>query len=162
MNKKIIIPLALLVTAALIFYLMPNDEKKIKHNLQLLAQYCSTDKKEGPIPQLVSADKAAKLCIVPCKVKVDSFGVDQAFSREEFSNHLIILKKMLPGTQFSFNDIHITFQQQDTATINTTVSLQGKTQNQRFTDAYELDITVHKSDGDWLFSSFSVVEFMER
>ncbi|MBL4904058.1 MAG: hypothetical protein JKY62_15615 [Desulfocapsa sp.] len=29
-------------------------------------------------------------------------------------------------------------------------------------DAYELNIHVEKINGDWLFSSFTVIEFMEQ
>jgi hypothetical protein len=48
------------------------------------------------------------------------------------------------------------------ADILSTVRLDGKTKDNRFTDAYELNIQAKKINGDWLFSSFIVVEFMEK
>jgi hypothetical protein len=75
---------------------------------------------------------------------------------------MLMMKKMLPDTQFAFKDTQINFPQKSKALITTTLSLRGKTKNERFTDAYELDIVAIKTDGNWLFSSFTVVEFMEQ
>ena len=69
---------------------------------------------------------------------------------------------MLPNTRFAFSDIQIRFPQKEEALLSTTLSLRGENRNQRFTDAYEFSILAEKIDGDWLFSSFTVVEFMER
>jgi hypothetical protein len=48
------------------------------------------------------------------------------------------------------------------AEVITTLRINGKIVDQQFTDAYELDIMVDKKDGDWRFSSFTVVEFMQK
>ena len=162
MNRKIIVVLGLLLSAALLFWLLPNDEKEIRSNLQQLAKYCSTTKDEAALATLASVGKAAKLCSNPCSVDIASVPIKQTFTRKELSNHMLMMKRMLPQTRFHFDDIQITFPQKKKALLTATLSLRGKNKNQRFTDAYELDIIAEKSEGNWLFSTFTVVEFMER
>ena len=162
MNRKIIVIVGLLLSGALLFWLLPNDEKVIRKNLRQLAEFCSSTKSEGSIATFHSIGKAAKLCSEPCAVEVESFDINRELLRKEFSNHLLMMKRMLPDTRFTFSDSQINFPQKDKAHITSTLSLRGKTKNQRFTDAYELDIVALKTDGKWLFSAFTVVEFMER
>lgn len=162
MNRKILVIANLLLSGLLLFWLLPNDEKAIRKNLQQLAEYCSFTEGEGTIATLSSVGKAAKLCSDPCAVDVESFDIKRTFIRKEFSNHLLMIKRMLPDTNFTFSDTQINFPQENKALVTTTLFLRGNTKNQRFTDAYELDIVVQKTDGKWLFSSFTVVEFMER
>ena len=162
MNRKILVITSLLLSGLVLFWLLPNDEKAIRKNLQQLAELCSATKGEGTIATLNSVGKASKLCSDPCAVEVESFHIKRTFVRKEFSNHLLMMKRMLPDTHLAFSDTQINFPQEDKALITTTLSLRGKTKNQRFTDAYEVDIMAQKTDGQWFFSAFTVVEFMER
>lgn len=162
MNRKIIVFVSLLLSGALLFWLLPNDEKEIHKSLRHLAEFCSSTVGEGAIATLSSVGKAAKLCSDPCAVEVESFDIKRSFIQQEFSNHLLMMKRMLPDTRFTFSDTQINFPHDDKAFITTTLSLRGKTKHQRFTDAYELDIVALKTEGKWIFSAFTVVEFMER
>ena len=162
MNRKILVFISLLFCAALLFWLLPNDEKEIRNNLHQLASLCSSAKDDSSLVTISNAGKIAKLCTIPCSIDIESFDIKRDFIGKEISQHVLMMKRMLPDTRFVFKDIQITFPQKDNALITATLSLHGKTKNERFTDAYELDIRSIKRDGDWLFSSFTVVEFMER
>ena len=105
---------------------------------------------------------AGKLCTVPCRVEFESFAIDRDLSKKELTDHILMMKRMLPGARFTFHDTLITFPDDGRAEIITTLRLSGKIDNSRFTDAYELNISSEKRDGDWLFSSFTVIEFMEQ
>ncbi len=162
MNRKILVFISLLLCTILLFWLLPNDKKEIRNNLQQLASLCSSSKGESSLVTISSAGKIAKLCTVPCSVEIEAFDIKRAFSGKEISQHVLMMKRMLPDTRFAFKDIQINFPQKNNALITATLSLHGKTKNERFTDAYELDIRSVNIDGDWLFSSFTVVEFLER
>jgi hypothetical protein len=73
-----------------------------------------------------------------------------------------MMKKRLPNTSFSFHDTVIDIVDDNRAEVITTLRINGKIVDEQFTDAYELDITVDKKDGDWRFASFTVVEFMQK
>lgn len=162
MNIKILLFLIILaaVTGALLFW--PSDEKKIRSNLDSLAEYCSSAKQEPLLKTLQKADLAAKLCAAPCKVQFESFKIDREYSHKEFTDHFLMMKKRLPGTDFSFHDTVIDVDGDNRADITTTLRLNGKIIDEQFTDAYEMNITGQKQDGNWRFSSFTVVEFMKK
>jgi hypothetical protein len=151
----------LLVVGGVIFFL-PGDEKKIRTNLTSLAEYCSSEKEEPVLETLQKAALAAKLCTDPCTVKFETFKIDREFSQKELTDRFLMMKKRLPNTSFSFHDTVIDIVDDNRAEVITTLRINGKIVDQQFTDAYELDIMVDKKDGDWRFSSFTVVEFMKK
>jgi len=162
-NRQLIIISGIVLAAVAIFFVLrPSDEEKILKKLDLMAEYCTTEQQEPAMVTLQKVASAAKLCTDPCLVKLDSVDVDQEFTRKEISDRLLMLKKRLVGTTFTFQDTSFTSLEGDNAALTTTLLLNGKTVDGRFTDAYELDISARKIEREWLFSSFVVVEFVER
>lgn len=161
-SKNLLILLVILLVAGITFFSLPSDEKKIRHNLTSLADYCSSTREEPPIETLKKAALSAKLCSNPCWVQVESLHIASEFNKKEISDHILMMKKALSNTRFKFYDTVITFSDDNRAELMTTLRLEGKTKDSRFTDAYEMNVTVNKSEGDWLFSSFTVVEFIEQ
>lgn len=143
-------------------FLMPSEDKKIKNNLNSLAEYCSTVSGEAVLETLRKVTLASKLCTDPCKIEIESRNFNKELSQKEISDNFLILKKRLPNTNFTFEDVSIDFPTKDSASVLTTIRLSGVSNDGNFTDAYEVDIKVDKIDGDWLFSSFTVVEFMKK
>ncbi len=164
MNNKLAVYslLILCVVVGGYFVLHSSDEQQIKKNLALLAEYCSTTAQEPLLETMQKISQAAKLCRDPCEVKIPSFSIDREFTQQEFSQHLMLLKKQLPTTRFNFTDTSIIMPGEDSAAITTTVQLKGTNAAGRFADVYELDIGAEKIDGNWLFTSFHVVEFIEK
>lgn len=161
MNKKILLALVLIITLIGIF-LLPNDRKKILGNLDTLAEYCSTAGGEPAIAILKKGALAAKLCTNPCMVEIDSHNIHRDLLKKELTDHIVMMKRMMPATHFSFHDTNVTFSEKTRAELSTTLKLTGKMNNEHFSDAYELTIHAQKTDGDWLFSFFRVIEFMEQ
>lgn len=162
MNNKIVLFLAISLIIGSAFFLWSSDEKKISGKLDALADYCSSDKNETVIETLQKATLAAKLCTDPCTVKMESLNINRQFGRKEFTDRLLMMKKRLPETSFSFHDTDINIVDGNQADVITTLRLNGNSVNGEFTDAYEMNITVVKNDDSWHFSSFTVVEFMKK
>lgn len=161
-NKIVFLVLAVFLLGGGIFFFLPSDEQKIRDNLDSLAEYCSSVNKESVLETLHKVTLAAQLCTVPCAVHIESLSLKRELISKEITDRLLMLKKRLPGTRFRFQDTVIDVQDEGRAEVLTTLSLDGKSVDGRFTDAYEMNIIVDKQDGDWLFSSFTVVEFMKK
>jgi hypothetical protein len=161
MNNKILL-LVLVLVAGAAFFFWPSDEKKIRDNLDSLAQYCSSDREEPVIETLRKASLAAKLCTDPCTVHFASLKIDRAFSQKELTDRFLMMKKRLTNTAFSFHDTAVEIVADDRAEVLTTLRINGKIVDKQFTDAYEINITVEKQQDGWRFASFTVVEFMKR
>ena len=161
-NKKVFLLLAIFTLVAGAIFFLPSDEEKIRDNLDSLAENCSSGKKEPVMETLQKAALAAKLCTDLCKVNIESFKIDREFSQKEIIDHILMLKKRLPNTNFSFQDTVVDIPDEGRAEVITTLLLNGESVDGQFTDAYEMNITVIKKEGDWLFSSFTLVEFMKK
>ena len=161
-NKIVFFALAIILLIGGVIFFLPSDEKKIRDNLESLAEYCSTVKSESILETLQKVTLAAKLCAVPCKVHIVSSQIDREFDQKDLTDRLLMMKKRLSNTTFSFKDTVVDVPVEERATVLTTLRLNGEAVDGRFTDAYEMNITVEKQDGDWLFSSFTVVEFMKK
>jgi len=130
--------------------------------MDLMAGYCSTTEQEPVVVFARKVTAAAELCTDPCRVEIKSLAMDRLFSFQEIRDHIMMMKRRLAGTQFHFDDSSITLKDSTSAEIITTLRLLGNNADGRFTDAYEVKIGARKVAGKWLFSSFAVVEFMER
>jgi len=161
MNKKLAI-LLILCIAATVYFLLPNDEKQIRNNLDSLAKYCSTAREEAALVGIKKVALAAKLCQDPCDIEIESRSIARSFTKKDLTDHLLMMKRTMPDTHFSFHDTVIEFPAENSASLTSTLSLTGQIEDEHYTDAYEFDINLKKIDGDWLFSSFSVIEFMEQ
>jgi hypothetical protein len=161
MNKFIALFLVCMVAAAT-YILFPSDERAIRSNLDDLADYCSTTGNDKAIAALTKISLAGKLFQDPCQVEVKSFDISRELGRKEVTDHILMMKKMMPATRFTFSDTDILFPGDKRAELSTTLRLTGKARDNRFTDAYELSILLSKVEGDWLFSSVTVVEFIEQ
>lgn len=161
MKIKIIL-ITLIIAVGSAIYFRPTDERKIARNLDLLAQYCSTVNNESAIDTLQKVTAAAKLVKDPGRVIMASFNIDLELSKKEVTDHLLMMKKRLPGTTFIFNDTKITLLDDRSAEVTTTLRLEGRIADDEFTDAYELHAATEKTDGKWRFSSVTVVEFMQK
>jgi hypothetical protein len=162
MNNKILLTAILLVVCGAILFLWPSDEKKIRGKLASLAEYCSTGQEEQVLETMKKAAQAANLCTEPCSVRVESLKIDREFSQKELNERFLMMKKRLPDTEFNFHDTVVDIAGDERAEITTTLRIVGTIVDEQITDAYEIDITTEKIDGDWLFSSFTVVEFMKK
>lgn len=161
-NSRWIGILAILVIAGLVFFFLPSVEKKIEKKLVQLGKYCSTSPKEATLETLKKGAGAANLCSNPCRVTIVSLNIDKAFTTKEISDHILMMKKRLPNTTFSFHDTAVNVMSKNSAEVITTLKLDGKSVDGHFVDAYEIDIEMKKEKSAWLFSSFKVVEFMEK
>lgn len=161
MNTKILLAAFCLTVGCALFF-WPSDEKKIKANLTKLAFFCSTQQEEAVMESLQKALQAVKLCADPCKVQVESLRIDRTFNQQELKDHILLLKKRLANTAFTFHDTTIDLPGGNRADVITTLRISGNIANDQMTDAYEIRILLVKADGAWHFSSFTAVEFLKK
>ncbi|SDP51618.1 hypothetical protein [Desulforhopalus singaporensis] len=162
--KKTALILIVTVGAALVAWLLwrPTDEKKIVANLDKLAAYCSSPQKQTPMEIIASAASIARLCNDPTMVTIHSLNINRPLASKEISDHVLMLKRRLPPAGCSFRDSRVDVTGPTSAEVITTLFLEGRQQGSKFTDAYEMDISLEKNQGKWLFSSFRIVEFVQK
>lgn len=153
---------AVIVTAGVVYLFLPNDEKEIRENLASLAEYGSSPVNEAMLDSLKKAALAVKLCKTPFAVTYKARGIEREFDKKELTDRILMVKKRGGGTQFAFEDIQVEITGKKDATIIATLRLEGQLEDGAFTDAYETNLTAIKTEGDWYFASFEMVEFLEK
>jgi hypothetical protein len=161
-NKTVLLLVAIFVLVGGAIFLLPSDEKEITNNLTSIAEYCSTARNDSVMETLRKVTLASKLFVDPSTIEIQSRNFNATLNPKEVSDHILMLKKRLPNTIFTFEDISINILTDDSADVLTTLHINGQSNNGQFRDAYEVEIKAIKMDGDWLFSSFTVVEFMKK
>jgi len=134
-KRKLLFILPVLAIAVTVFFLLPSDEKKIRNNLAALVEYSSSLTDDTAIASLRKTAMAAELCRDPSAVTIESVDINRDFNRKETKNHILMMKRELPDTRFSFHDTVVKFPSDNRAEIITTLKLQGKVKDERFTDA---------------------------
>ena len=162
MKKYVGALLLIVVFGAAFFFLRFSDELQLKKNLVLMAEFCTTEVGEPVLTFAKKVSSATALCTDPCQVEIASLKIKKSYSLQELRDNILLMKKRLAGTGFSFDDPSIDLTDEAHAEITATLLLNGQNVNGRFTDAYEVLIGARKVEKKWLFSSFTVVEFMER
>jgi len=152
--------IAIGVVFAILFW--PTEENKIKKNLDSLAQYSSTENGESVIDVMQKVASASRLFKDPCAIRVEAYAIDHSLSRKEISDRMLMMKKRLPDTKFTFHDSMVNLTTGISADVTTTLRLEGEIDADEFTDAYEINAKAEKIEGEWRFSSFTVIEFMEK
>lgn len=153
---------AILFCTGVALFFLPSDEKNIEKKLAELGEYCSTPKGEAAFETLKKAAGAARLCTNSCQVTINSRNLDKVLSHKEISDNILMMKKRLPETIFSFHNTVVDIVADGKAEVITTLKLDGESVDGRFVDAYEIDIEMIKEKREWLFSGFRVDEFMEK
>jgi len=154
--------LVIIVSIVCSLFFWPSDEKRITKNLTSLGNYCSTVDGESIIDTMQKVASATKLFTYPLIIQTDSQNVDLSLNQKETSDQILMLKRRFPNTDFIFDDTNINLTNDHSADITTTLRLETKTVDGQFTDAYEIHATIEKINGEWLFTSFAVAEFMKK
>ncbi|PIE56388.1 MAG: hypothetical protein CSA34_04730 [Desulfobulbus propionicus] len=163
MNKKNLVFCCLVLCVfAVIYVVYPGDKKQIRTHLESLAVCGSSTVAEPMLETVKKVKRAAKLCPAPFRVTFNAMEIDRDFSQKEFTDHFVMLKKKTAGTTFTFTDVSVVLGDDDTAEVQATLLLEGKSRGDRFTDAYETLLTAEKKEGGWRFSSVKIVEFMQQ
>ena len=146
-----------------VIYFFPSDEKKVKRQFALLAQWASKDPDEKPLAMAQRVKKIGSLFAKKCNLQVSSYLILGTFSRKEIM--AFAARGRLHFSQFNlkFYDLTVTFPEERKAKVALTGRLSGKEQNGETVDeTRELLCVLQKVEKEWLFSEFEVVEVLKK
>lgn len=146
-----------------IIYFFPSDEKKVKRQFALLAQWVSKDHDEKPLAMGQRVKKIGSVFAEKCNLQVSSHSISGTFSREEII--AFAARGRLNFSQFNikFYDLTVTFPEERKAQVALTGRLNGKAQSGETVDeTRELICVLKKVENEWLFSEFEVVEVLKK
>ena len=164
MSRKAIIAIvmvAVLVAGVVSYRLWFSDERAIKKQLALVEKEGSKAEGEQPMDGLIKAVKIAALFSDPCQLIVESVRYDGSYSRKDIQEYIMLVRSLFTRVEVSMHDVVIDRIVNKTTVVRGTLRLHGKATGEAVADAYKFQAEAAKIDGEWLFTSVTIVELLE-
>ncbi len=146
-----------------VLYLFPSEEKKIKKQFRLLAEWVSKKPGENPITMAYKIKKIETLFDGRCEFEVPSYSFSGRYTPEEISGYATRGRLSLSQLHLKFYDLEIAFPEKGIARVTLTAKVTGRSNGGEYLDeAHELASLVKKVGKRWLFSKFEAVEVLRK
>ncbi len=155
-----------LIGVLAVFYLLPSEEKKVRKQFELLAQYAAKEPNEDLLSAANRAKNIGRLFADPCELKAegDSFySLTGTYSREEMAGYAFRGRSYFSSLSLKCQDLKVEFPDRETASVRLTLTVLGRsTSGENVDEAREFLAVLQKIEKKWLFNRFEVVEVLKR
>jgi len=162
--KKIVISLMIVaIGIGVVLYFFPSEEKKIKKQFRLLAEWVSKDPGENTFIMAYKIKNIGTLFDGTCEFKVPVYSFLGSYTREEISSYAASGRLSCSQLYLKFYDLVIIFPEKEVAKVTLTARLTGKLNAGEYIDeTHELESILKKTEKKWLFTKFEVVEVLKK
>jgi len=162
-KKRVIAAVAALACLWGVWYFFPTRTRQVKRRFKAFASSISKDGPEGNLAQLQQAAGAAEFFADPCAFESEYYHLTGSFSSREISGYCFEGRSRMKSLHLRFYDLSIKFPQKDTALVEATVRLTGKTkEGDDVAETHEITCTLKKSEGEWRFTRIKLVEVLKK
>ncbi len=162
---KPIIAGTLIVVAGIwtVLYLFPSEEKKVRKQFRLLAEWVSKEPGESPMTMAYKINNIGGLFDGVCQFNIPASSFSGTYMREEISAYVSSGRLSLSQLDLKFYDLDITFPEEGVAKVTLTARVTGKSsRGESLDEAHELESVLKKVEKKWLFSKFEAVEVLKK
>ena len=162
--KNIIIGvLVLVIGIGVTLYFFPSEEKRIKKQFRLLAEWVSKDPGENTFTMAYKVKNIGTLFDGTCEFKVPVYSFSGSYTPEEISSYAASGRLSCSQLNLKFYDLVIVFPEKGVAKVTLTARLTGKSNvGEYINETHELESVLKKIEKRWLFSKFEVVEVLKK
>ena len=163
-SKQVLPTLAVAAVAAVAVAIwLPSETKRIKKQFQRMSNCIASSKGESLIKTGLRVDAMAGLLANPCKLKSSIPGLHGTYSAREAAGIISMLTSQLEGTSLEFHDLGIKIVDKDSAIATVTARLTGRADGgQNVSEVRELECSMARVDGKWLFQSCAIIDVLQK
>jgi hypothetical protein len=140
----------------------PGDEREIHKKIALIESLASKDADEKPFDSLLRARDLAALFHDPCILQVESADFRGEYSRKHIQDRIVMVRGSFTRVKVSVHDPVIDLPEKNNAKLRCTLRVKGEGNSRPVADVQELQADLHKVEGDWMFTTLTLVEVLER
>jgi hypothetical protein len=141
----------------------PNEEKRVKKQFQLLAEWVSKEPGESIFTLNQKTKDTGNLFDRPCKVIANPISYSGSFTPEEIAHYAIRSRSFFSILNLRFFDFNIELQERETAKVILTAKLTGTLNTGEGVDeTRELECVLKKIEDEWLFHQLEVIEVLKK
>jgi hypothetical protein len=162
--KNIIIGAMIVVVGVWVaVYFFPSEEKKIKKQFRLLAEWVSKDPGETILTTAYKIRNIGTLFDKTCEFEIPAYSFSGNYTLNEISEYAAQGRLLSSKLSLKFYDLAITFPEKGIAKVTLTARLTGRlTVGDTIDESHELESLLKKTEKKWLFSRFEVVEVLKK
>ncbi|OGV46480.1 MAG: hypothetical protein A2017_20560 [Lentisphaerae bacterium GWF2_44_16] len=165
MVKKIIAALVAIVIIAGLYFVIfhKSDKDRVKRQLALLSDYASKYPGEGAAVMLMKTQAVGGLFDEHCGLEVGDDFFSGDYTPEEISSKSVMMRRQFSNALISFYDINVDFPEKDKALVTLTARFTGVVSGgETVNQVRELQVTLNRKNGKWLFAEFKIVTVLKK
>lgn len=161
-KRWMIAGLVAVVAVVAVLWLMPNEDKKVRRQFARLSEWVGKDGSESVIVMAARGKQVAALLADPCELKGSIPSMGGTYSRQEAAQMVAGIRSQFDRLSLDFADLTVTFPETDKARVTLTATLSAARGGETMREVRELDCTLVKRDGAWLFSACQAVDVFQK
>ena len=163
LKKIIIIAVIVAVGVWAVAYFFPSEEKKIKKQFRLLAEWVSKDPGENTLTTVYKIKHIGTLFDTMCEFKVPVYSFSGNYTPDEISGYAAQGRLVSSQLYLKFYDLDISFPEEGSAKVTLTARLTGKLNvGDSIDETHEVESILKKVEKKWLFSKVEVIEVLKK
>ena len=163
-TKHIIVVVGILtggILAALIFW--QSEEAKIRKQFEFIAEKIEKRPGESPIIAAAKAKQIRKVFAERCRIDAPAYSASRDILSDELPAIVFRMRSEYSAISLTFHDFAIELPEQDTAQVNVTAVMEGKSASgEPVEDIHELKCILQKIDEVWRLKEIGVVEVLKK
>ena len=164
-NLKNILIAIVIAAAAVVAFLVffQSDEAKIKKKFHHLAEKVDKNGQEHDLIAAKKAHQIEQMFFGTVRIRIPSYSVDKTFPRSEISPQVLYARARYQNISLKFHDFQFEFPTEEKAVVGLTGVLKAATTSgESVNEIHEVECTLAKIDGEWMFTGISEIEVLER
>ncbi len=159
----ILILLVVMIGIWIALRLSPTEEKRVKKQFHLLSEWGSKDSRESAFTMAKKTKDIGTLFAEACRLEADNASLSGTYTPDEISSFAAQARLQFSEVSLRFYDLDVEFPNEDTAKVLLTAKLTGRLiAGEYVNEVHELTSVLKKIENRWLFSSFEVIEVLEK
>ena len=146
------------------YYFFPaSDKDMIGNSFTNLSGYVEKKTGEGGIKMAYKTNVISTLFVDPCGLEIPYSFHSGSYTRNQITSNAVKARAQFKHVSLDFYDVNFEALNENEASTVFTARLSGELKGGRCIDeTREVEATLKKEDGHWLFTNFRVVEVLQR
>ncbi|MGA9750252.1 MAG: hypothetical protein WBS54_00530 [Acidobacteriota bacterium] len=162
-RKRLLAGLAVLLAAWAIWTFFPSRTRQVKRQFSSLSEWVAKDGPEGNLTLVNEATRADEFFAPQCTWEAQAYNLNGTVTPQEVTRYYFAGRARFNKLALRFYDLDIRFPERRTARVKATVRITGTLKDgDSVSETHEVECTLQKIHGKWLFSQVTVVEVLKR
>jgi hypothetical protein len=162
-KKYLFMGVVVLAVAIVAIIFFPTETGRVKKQFRSLTKWIAKKPDESNITMALKIKNIKTVFAPTCQLDIPAEDFSGAYSAKEVAQNAAAARSQFSEISLKFYDLEVDFPEEETAKASTTAKLTGfTTEGDAIEETHELECTLQKIEGSWLFTEVEVVEVLKK